>query len=251
MADAFIPKSTKKNTCKDQETRGLPSVRYDYPTKALTGDIDYPTDWGACDPHLHMNMRLQGLKVMTDFQSIGPAIFDTTIKAGGKVTAPTFVGNVSGCFGVPAGCKSFDIPHVTQRGKRIRHICVEGPEAGIYIRGRLTRSNVIQLPEYWDGLINPETITVTLTQIKTSQDLIVDDIRWGKEIIIKSGNASTIDCFYEVWAARWIDVNDMDKQLHVVYEGETPADYPDGNDGFIVGGYNDKIQFTNDVYLNF
>ena len=80
---------------------------------------------------------------------------------------------------------------------------------------------------------------------------MIDDIRQGKEIIVRSGNASTIDCFYEVWAARWIDVNDMDKQLHVVYEGETPADYPDGNDGFIVGGYNDKIQFTNDVYLNF
>ena len=41
----------------------------------------------------------------------------------------------------------------------------------------------IVLPEYWDGLIDPETITVSLTQIGSSQDLIVDKIEWGKIFI--------------------------------------------------------------------
>ena len=65
-----------------------------------------------------------------------------------------------------------------------------------------SNKNEIQLPEYWDGLIDPETITVSLTQIGSSQDLMVDKIEWGKKIIIRSGNASAIDCFYEVKAAR-------------------------------------------------
>ncbi len=66
----------------------------------------------------------------------------------------------------------------------------------------MTGKNVIDLPEYWEGLVDPETITVTLTQIKTSQDLIVDEVQWGKRVVVKSGNSSSIDCFYEVWVAR-------------------------------------------------
>jgi hypothetical protein len=76
---------------------------------------------------------------------------------------------------------------VKDEKKRIRHVIAEGPEAGIYVRGTLKDSNKIELPEYWDGLIDPETITVTLTQIGYSQDLIVDSIEWGKVVNIKSG----------------------------------------------------------------
>jgi hypothetical protein len=47
----------------------------------------------------------------------------------------------------------------------------------VFIRGKLKGSNIIELPEYWDGLVDPETITVTLTQIGSSQDLIVEDIK--------------------------------------------------------------------------
>ncbi len=139
--------------------------------------------------------------------------------------------------GKATGNKSFDIPHARKKGKRIRHVCLEGPEAAIYIRGRLSNKNEIQLPEYWDGLIDPETITVSLTQIGSSQDLMVDKIEWGKKIIIKSGNASAIDCFYEVKAARYIDPKNHDEKLHVVYDGDSPADYPGNNDNYIIGGY--------------
>jgi hypothetical protein len=57
--------------------------------------------------------------------------------------------------------KAFDIAHPTREGKRIRHICVEGPESAIYIRGRLEDSKIIELPEYWDGLVDYDSITVT------------------------------------------------------------------------------------------
>tara|TARA_Y100000015_G_scaffold42593_1_gene50416 strand:+ start:173 stop:1183 length:1011 start_codon:yes stop_codon:yes gene_type:complete len=140
-------------------------------------------------------------------------------------------------IGKSTGNKSFDIPHARKKGKRIRHVCAEGPEAGIYIRGRLKGGNMIELPEYWDGLVDPETITVSLTQIGSSQDLMVDKIEWGKKVYIRSGNASAIDCFYEIWVARLINPEDLDEKLHVVYDGETPADYPGNNDNYIIGGY--------------
>ena len=140
-------------------------------------------------------------------------------------------------IGKATGNKSFDIPHPRKKEKRVRHICAEGPEAGIYIRGRLTNSNLIELPEYWEGLVDPETITVSLTQIGSSQDLMVDRIEYGKHVYVKSGNASAIDCFYDIWVARYINPEDHDEKLHVVYDGESPADYPGDNDNYIIGGY--------------
>ena len=69
-------------------------------------------------------------------------------------------------------------------------------------------------------MINPETITVTLTQIGSSQDLIVDKIDWGSKIVIRSGNAANIDCYFLVHAER-ID----GEKLIVEYEGdEYPGD---------------------------
>ena len=88
----------------------------------------------------------------------------------------------------------------------------------------LTGGNVIELPEYWRGLVDPESITVTLTQIGSSQDLIVDAIEWGRRIKIKSGNGTGIDCFYLVHAER----ADGEK-LIVEYEGQSSDDYPGDN----------------------
>lgn len=128
--------------------------------------------------------------------------------------------------------KPFDIPHPTKIGHRLRHVCLEGPESGVYYRGRLKDSNIIDLPDYWFGLVDPESITITLTQIGYSQDLIVEKIEWGKKIIIKSGNGSNIDCYYTIQAAR-ID----GENLIVEYEGESPADYPGDSTQFSISGY--------------
>ena len=231
MAFEYLPpKLNWKTHCGDQPTFGRFSTMFDYPTKGITQASDYPPE--ACQPWLHFNMRLGNLAIDNTLQVGATGVY------GGNVTAPTFIGNLIGnVTGRASGNKSFDIPHVTQPGKRIRHVCAEGPEAGIYIRGRLTGKNVINLPDYWDGLVDPETITVTLTQIGSSQDLIVDAIEWGKRVKVKSGNGTNIDCFYEVWVARHINPENHDEKLHVVYEGESPADYPGNNDNFIVGGY--------------
>ena len=231
MAFEFLPPEINWSThCGDAPTFGRFSTMFDYPTKAITQASVYPKE--ACQPWLHYNMRLGNLAIDTNLQVGATGVF------GANVTAPTFVGNLIGnVVGKASGNKSFDIPHATQPGKRIRHVCAEGPEAGIYVRGRLTGKNTINLPDYWEGLVDPDSITVTLTQIGSSQDLIVESIDWGKVVKIKSGTASNIDCFYEVWVARYINREKPEEKLHVVYDGESPADYPGNNDDFIVGGF--------------
>ena len=231
MAFEFLPPEITWSThCGDAPTFGRFSTMFDYPTKGITQASTYPKE--ACQPWLHYNMRLGNLAVDTNLQVGATGVY------GGNVTAPTFIGNLIGnVTGRSSGNKSFDIPHATQPGKRIRHVCAEGPEAGIYVRGRLTGKNTINLPDYWEGLVDPDSITVTLTQIGSSQDLIVESIDWGKVVKIKSGTASNIDCFYEVWVARYINRDNHEEKLHVVYDGESPADYPGNNDDFIVGGF--------------
>jgi len=130
-----------------------------------------------------------------------------------------------------ASKKTFDIKHPNRPGYRLRHACVEGPEAAVYIRGVLNNNNIIELPDYWSGLIDPETITVNLTQIGHSQDLIVEKIEWGKRIVIKSGNGTSINCYYHVWADR------LGEKLIVEYEGETPDDYPSDNSAYSIVGW--------------
>jgi len=223
----FVPGSNSSKNC-DAPVIGVPHPSFDYILRSTTGDNDYPPE--ACPPYLQVNGRFAALQV------------DTTIVASGNVTAPTFIGNLTGVASGNKLLSAFDIQHVKDEGKRIRHICAEGPEAGIYIRGKLVDSNKIELPEYWDGLIDPETITVTLTQIGYSQDLIVEGVEWGKVVKVKSGNGTSINCYYEIWAARWIDPKDHDKKLHVVYEGESPKDYPGDNKDFVVGGVGPSLK---------
>jgi len=132
--------------------------------------------------------------------------------------------------------KTFDIVHPNKPGYRLRHACVEGPEAAVYVRGRLNNGNIIELPDYWSGLVDPETITVNLTQIGHSQDLIVEKIEWGKKVIIKSGNGTSINCYYDVWADR------LGEKLIVEYEGKTPDDYPGDNRSYSIAGWNYDIR---------
>ena len=229
-AEFLPPKFNWKTHCGDQPTFGRFSTMFDYPTKAITQAEDYPPE--ACQPWVHYNMRLGNLAIDQTLAVGATGVF------GANVTAPTFTGTLIGnVVGRASGNKSFDIPHVTKPGKRIRHVCAEGPEPGIYVRGRLKDSNKIMLPEYWEGLIDPDSITVTLTQIGYSQDLIVDSIDWGRVVKVRSGVGANIDCFYDIWAARWVNPDNHDEKLHVVYDGESPADYPGNNEDFIVGGF--------------
>ena len=72
-------------------------------------------------------------------------------------------------------------------------------------RGRLTKSNSLDLPVEWRDIVDPDSVSVHLTQIRTSQDLIVYDyIFFENKIFVRSGLGSdtVIDCYYIVFADR-------------------------------------------------
>jgi len=120
--------------------------------------------------------------------------------------------------------KPFDILHPTKEGHRLRYVCLEGPSAEVYYRGTLKNSNVIDLPEYWKGLVDEETIGVTLTPIGTYQELFWEKIEWGSRIIVKNNAGSSIHCHYVIYGER----KDTSKNI-TEYEGLTPMDYPGDN----------------------
>ena len=112
-----------------------------------------------------------------------------------------------------ARLKPFDIEHPSKKGWRLRYACIEGPEAGVYYRGRLKNQKIIKLPYYWKDLVNVDSITVQLQPIGAHQDIIVK--RWDDEnIYLQAQGGLPINCFYHVYAER----NDIDK-LEVEYEG--------------------------------
>ena len=118
--------------------------------------------------------------------------------------------------------KPFDIQHPTKgEGWRLRHVSLEGPESGVYYRGR-TRTNEITLPYYWKDLVHADSITVQIQPIGHPQNIIVKEFN-NEKIIIDSEN-TWIDCFFHVYGERK-DVN----PLLTEYEGNDRYDYPDPN----------------------
>ncbi len=168
-----------------------------------------------------------------------------TVYAGADIK-PT--GNVDAQGEVYSNCrghrlsakKNFDIPHPTKEGWRLTHTCVEGPEASVYIRGRVKNTTEIHLPEYWKGLVDIDTITVNLTAIGAHQDVIVK--RWDDETVyLQSRGGMPINCFYYIMAER----KDTEK-LIPEYKG-TIEDYPGDNSQRSIAGYHyDTKEQTND-----
>jgi hypothetical protein len=105
-----------------------------------------------------------------------------------------------------ASSKSFSIPHPTIAGKRLVYGSLEGPENGVYVRGKLTGGNTIELPEYWINLVDKDTITVNLTPIDNSQNLYVQSIN-DNMITIANSNwiNKDINCYFIIYAER-IDI---------------------------------------------
>ena len=119
--------------------------------------------------------------------------------------------------------KPFDIKHPSKEGWRLRYACIEGPEVGVYCRGRVRGEKIIKLPDYWKDLVDVESISVQLQPIGAHQDVIVK--RWDEKFIyLQAQGGMPVNCFYHVYAARK-DVN----PLYVEYEGESWKDYPDPN----------------------
>ena len=151
----------------------------------------------------------------TTIDNKGDAIF--AIGTNGKTMSARFAES----DGKP---KPFDIQHPTKgNGHRLRYACIEGPEVGVYHRGRLRRGKEIVLPYYWKDLVHVESITIQLQPVGAHQDIIVK--RWdNQKIYLQSNGGLPIDCFYHVYGERK-DIN----PLITEYEGNDCFDYPDPN----------------------
>ena len=151
------------------------------------------------------------LNVTGDTNVTGNSHVTGNITTGGDLSVGGFA---SWSGSIVATTKLFDIKHPTKKGYRLAHACLEGPENGVYVRGKLKNDKTILLPEYWRNLINIDTITVQLQPIGAHQDIIVK--RWDAEKVeLQSKSGIPIHCFYHIFAERQ-DV----KQLMTEYKGD-------------------------------
>ena len=159
---------------------------------------------------------------------------DMTISANLRVTGnATISGTTSSTFRGSInvqGWKGFDIKHPTKENHRLRYVCLEGPEGGVYYRGILKDSEFIELPDYWKDLVDTKTITVHLTPIGTYQYLYYTVAK--NRIIVKNHSNLPTHCSYIVYGER-----KDGEPLIPEYEGNSPEDYPGKNDQYSIAGY--------------
>jgi hypothetical protein len=131
------------------------------------------------------------------------------------VSSLSATGNINSGGTISAVSKSFLIDHPTKEGKKLRHGSLEGPENGVYVRGKLKDTNAIELPDYWTKLVDPDSITVTLTPIGAHQKLYVKDVS-NNTVTVGNGNLldKTINCYYVVYAER-CDVEKLEVEIDV------------------------------------
>lgn len=113
------------------------------------------------------------------------------------------------------GSKSFLIDHPTKPGMKLEYGCLEGPEHSVYCRGKVLNNTVIELPPEWTGLVDENTITVSLTPIGAHQDIIVKRIGENK-VFLQAKGGMPIHCFYHVFGTR----KDIPKLVTEYYEEE-------------------------------
>lgn len=173
------------------------------------GSHSYIKDKGTGD--LRLTTNAFGVRNSTDTQNMitaaeGDAV---TLYHNDTVRLATTSAGVTVSGLLTADTKSFTIDHPTKEGMKLRYGSLEGPEHGVYVRGRLNGENTIELPEVWLGLVDENTITVNLTPIGKGQ-CWVEDIQ--NNTVTVGGH---LNCFYMVLAER----KDVEK-----LEVEFPAD---------------------------
>jgi len=118
---------------------------------------------------------------------------------GGNITG-NGSNSLSSFASIAAASKSFDIEHPTKGEPwRLRYGVLEGPEHGVYFRGQTT-NKVIEVPDYWVGLVHENSYSVTLTPIGKPIQHFVVKIEDHK-IYIDSENED-VNCFFLIQAER-------------------------------------------------
>lgn len=102
---------------------------------------------------------------------------------------------------IMAKVKNFAIPHPSYKDKQLVYACLEGPENAVYVRGHLKHKDTIELPPVWKDLVDPASITVSLTSNGTEQSLHVKRIT-NNQVVVQGRPGIPIDGFYHVYAER-------------------------------------------------
>jgi len=120
----------------------------------------------------------------------------------------------------PQGLKSFIIDNPIDPSRYLVHVCLEGPEAGVYYRGRgLLRNgkSFINLPDYVDKLAYDFTIHVT--PINGYKQLSVSDVMNGIFTVYSTSDEES-EFFWVVYAKRSdIVVQPLKNDITVMGEG--------------------------------
>jgi hypothetical protein len=219
---AFVPAVGTKD-CTDLMAWGVPSVLYSYIFKGNADPDKYPEE--ACPPWYHKTAQIDSIQVNTALTGTG------YVAVGGDVSSNAGAHVLSNKKNIP-----FDMPHPNKKGWRLRHVCIEGPEIAVYCRGKVGDNGVIDLPDFWDGLVNPEDMTINLTPIGSWQELFVKEVQWGKKVVVRNNAGGPINADYYIVARR------LDDDLIVEYEGESHTDYPGGNEGYSFSWENDNME---------
>ena len=198
-------------------------------TTMIARDVNEESNNPSRSLHVNGNAQILGDSGTENalYVTGGSSVDSVYIQGDLYVTGSTDTGNkgrlASRFAAADASPKPFDIKHPSKKEWRLRYACIEGPEVGVYYRGRLKNDTEIVLPNYWKDLVHVDSITVQLQPIGAHQDIIVK--RWDDEkIYLQAKPGFPINCFYHVYAERK-DIN----PLIVEYQGDSWKDYPDPN----------------------
>ena len=110
-------------------------------------------------------------------------------------------GNVFVDGTLDAATKNFRIQHPSMPGYYLIHSSLEGPERGIYYRGKLKTNNIIHLPDYWEDLTDETDISVQLTPIGNACQHFVKSV--SKKEIEVGCDCGKPHCYYIIHAQRF------------------------------------------------
>jgi uncharacterized protein (DUF779 family) len=171
-------------------------------TKTFTGIVNFNSATFVNRP------TVNGTGVLLSGEASAATVSNVVYTTGN--TTQTISGSLTVTGHFSANTKSFLINHPTQVGRKLQYGVIEGPEHSVYIRGKLTGNDFISFPNYWSGLVDLNSVTVSLTPIGYSQNLYVNDVNISGVKIYS--DAPVPNCYYHIFAERK-DVPKLDVEI--------------------------------------